>query len=119
MNTLATRLTVTATVAALICATPVSIDLVRTTAGSESNAHLALALDTAQARPLRGAAAHHGGLGTTFVPANRPVKDSGQRDGALMRRHPQGASPVGDGCLVCGIGFVAAKFFHFHGGGGN
>src|SRR5262245_11415426 len=54
MNTLATKLTITASIAALICATPVSIDLVRGAAGSDATAaRLALALDTAQAQPAR------------------------------------------------------------------
>jgi hypothetical protein len=68
MNTLATKLTTTAATAALICATPVSIDLVRPgTAGPQGPAPLALALDTAQAHPAgggheagsRGAAGNH------------------------------------------------------------
>jgi hypothetical protein len=54
MQTLATKLTISAAIAALICATPVSIDLVRPgAAGSDGTAHLALALDTAQAQPAR------------------------------------------------------------------
>jgi hypothetical protein len=63
MNTLATKLTVTAAIAALIAVTPVSIDLVRATAGPEANTHLALSLDTAQARPMRLANTRHGNLG--------------------------------------------------------
>jgi hypothetical protein len=68
MNTLATKLTTTAAITALICATPVSIDLVRPgTAGPQAPARLALALDTAEARPAgggrevgaRGAAGNH------------------------------------------------------------
>jgi hypothetical protein len=55
MQTLATKLTITAAIAALICATPVSIDLVRPgAAGSDGTARLALALDTAQAHPAGG-----------------------------------------------------------------
>lgn len=54
MQTLATKLTMSAAIAALICATPVSIDLVRSgTAGSDGTARVALALDTAQAQPAR------------------------------------------------------------------
>ena len=54
MQTLATKLTITAAIAALICATPISIDLVRAgAAGSDATARLALALDTAQAHPTR------------------------------------------------------------------
>ena len=45
MNTLATKLTVTVAIVALIAATPVSIDLVRPASGSESTAHLALTID--------------------------------------------------------------------------
>jgi hypothetical protein len=55
MQTLATRFAITASIAALICATPVSLDLVRAgAAGPNSAAHVALALDTAQARDLHG-----------------------------------------------------------------
>ena len=54
MQTLATKLTMSAAIAALICATPVSIDLLRPgAAGPESTARLALALDTARAQPAR------------------------------------------------------------------
>ena len=54
MNTFATKLTMSAAIAALICATPVSIDLVRSGgAGSDGTARVALAFDTAQAHPTR------------------------------------------------------------------
>ncbi len=57
MQTLATKLTVSAAIAVLICATPVSIDLLRPgAAGPENTAHLALALDTAQAQSPFGSA---------------------------------------------------------------
>jgi hypothetical protein len=54
MHTLATKLTITAAIAALICATPVSIDLVRPDAASlQGTGRLALAFDTAQAQTAR------------------------------------------------------------------
>jgi hypothetical protein len=54
MHRLATKLTITAAIAALICTAPVSIDLVRPgAAGPQSTARLALALDTAQAHDAR------------------------------------------------------------------
>jgi hypothetical protein len=99
MNTLATRLTVTAAIAALIAATPVSLGLVRPTAGADSTPHLALTLDAAQARGFghgggfRGESAFQGGrrdrlgLDNTNIIAN-----ISQRDGALIRRRHVGQS---------------------------
>jgi hypothetical protein len=111
MNTLATKLTVTAAIAALICATPVSIDFVRSgAAGMEGTAHLALTLDTAHAAGRFGhgaacggeAGAFHGGLrahfGQSLGSANNTIIRNkvvgalgetghlGQRDGTLIRR---------------------------------
>jgi hypothetical protein len=54
-QTFASKLAITAAVAALICATPVSLDLVRAgTTGAESATHVVLAIDSAQAREARG-----------------------------------------------------------------
>ena len=51
MQTLATKLTITAAIAVLICATPVAIDLVRPDAAGSGTGRFALAFDTAQAEP--------------------------------------------------------------------
>jgi hypothetical protein len=60
--TFATKFAITASVAALICATPVSLDLVQAgAAGADGTARLALTLDSAQAREAHGAA--HAGRG--------------------------------------------------------
>jgi hypothetical protein len=64
MQTLATRFAITASIAALICATPVSVDLVRAgAAGPDGAARLALALDSAQAhvQPMEAARLRHVG----------------------------------------------------------
>ena len=111
MNTLATKLTVTAAIAALIAATPVSLDLARpNAAGPQSTAHLTLTLEAAQARS--SGFGHVGGLhravGGAELPLNfaRKANNSvpfgavhgglrahfGQRDRTLIRRRGVGDS---------------------------
>ena len=76
MQNLATRFAITASIAALICATPVSLDLVRAgAAGPDGTARLALTLDSAQAHETHSAA--HGDRGAGIYPGCRlPVPSS-------------------------------------------
>jgi hypothetical protein len=87
MKTLATRLVVTASIAALICATPASIDLVR--AGAVGTTHLALALDTAQAHEVHGG---HGAAGE-----HHASHESGRRAGGDRAADASGNNFDGNG----------------------
>jgi hypothetical protein len=101
MQNLATRLAITASIAALICATPVSLDLVRAgAAGPDGTARLALTLDSAQAHETHSAA--HGDRGASSRGAagrdHQASHQSGQRSAGGDRADgTDGKSIAGNG----------------------
>jgi hypothetical protein len=100
MQTLATRFAITASIAALICATPVSVDLVRAgAAGPDGAARLALALDSAQAHETHSAA--HGGREAPSRGAaggHQASHENGQRSASGERAAgDRGGSVAGNG----------------------
>jgi hypothetical protein len=100
MQTLATRFAIAASIAALICATPVSIDLVSVGAGGvDGTARLALALDTAQAHETNGAP--HGGRAASprgAAGGHQASHESGQRSaGGEKAAGTRGSNAAGNG----------------------